>query len=67
MTSTATGFDLSALRRGLEQRDIDALLGLYADNAEVVEVSKRVRPARPPSSAARRKFEGTSRTSAVAR
>jgi len=47
MTSTATGFELSALRRGREPRAINARPGLYADNAEVVEVSKTSPPSSP--------------------
>lgn len=47
MASTTTGFDRAALRRGLEQNDLEALLGLYADDAEVVEVSKSSPPSSP--------------------
>ena len=48
MASTTASFDLPALRRGIEQRDAEALLRLYANDAEVVEVSK----INPPSSPA---------------
>ncbi|MBA3331524.1 MAG: nuclear transport factor 2 family protein [Actinobacteria bacterium] len=47
MANTTATFDLPALRRGIEQRDADALLGLYADDAEVVEVSKTTPPSTP--------------------
>ncbi len=47
MASTTTMFDSETLRRGIEQRDAEALLGLYADDAEVTEVSKTSPPSSP--------------------
>jgi hypothetical protein len=45
--STATVFDLETLRRGIEGRDPDALLSLYAADAEIVEVDT-LNPPRAP-------------------
>jgi hypothetical protein len=44
---TRTGFDLDALRRGLEERDPEAMLSLYADSAEMIEVDKSNPPNAP--------------------
>jgi ketosteroid isomerase-like protein len=46
MTTTTT-FDLDTLRRGIEQRDAEAMLSLYADDAEVTEVDKTNPPRAP--------------------
>jgi len=37
MSSAASGgtLDLDALRRGMEGRDLEAILGMYADDAEI--------------------------------
>lgn len=45
--STATVFDLDTLRRGIEKRDSDALLSLYAEDAEIVEVDTLHPPGAP--------------------
>ena len=44
---TRMDFDLDALRRGLEDRDAQAMLSLYADGAEMIEVDKRNPPKVP--------------------
>jgi hypothetical protein len=46
MPSTTT-FDLERLRRGMEERDADTLLSLYADDAEITEVDA-INPPRTP-------------------
>lgn len=46
MTTQST-FDLETLRRGIEERDPEAMLSLYADNAEVTEVDKSNPPNAP--------------------
>jgi hypothetical protein len=51
---TTTTFDLETLRRGIEERDADALASLYAEDAELVEVDKDHPPANP------RRFQGRS-------
>jgi hypothetical protein len=43
----ATGFDLDRLRRGIEDRDAEALASLYAEDAELVEVDQRDGPSSP--------------------
>jgi hypothetical protein len=43
----ATQFDLSAFKRAYEEWDIEALLGLYADEVELVQIDRD----NPPSSA----------------
>jgi len=45
--STSTVFDLETLRRGYEEWDIEALLSLYADNVELIQVDRD----NPPSAA----------------
>lgn len=45
--ATEKSFDLEALRRGIEQRDPEAMLSLYADSAEVTEVDKSNPPSAP--------------------
>jgi hypothetical protein len=49
MTTTAGGgtLDLDTLRRGIEGRDIDAMLSLYADDAEISVVDQRHTPSHP--------------------
>ena len=45
--STATAFDLAALRRAIEQRDAAGQLALYAPDAEVRLVDKIATPGKP--------------------
>jgi hypothetical protein len=45
--TTETSFDLDTLRRGIEERDPEAMLSLYADSAEVTEVDKSSPPNAP--------------------
>jgi ketosteroid isomerase-like protein len=42
-----TTFDAEALRRGIEERDAEALLGLYADDAELRVVDRDNPPSNP--------------------
>src|SRR5215213_9820384 len=44
---TRTSFDLEALRRGYEEWDIGALLALYADEVELIQID-RDNPASSP-------------------
>jgi SnoaL-like domain len=46
MTTTQM-FDLSALERGIEERDASAQLALYADDAEVTLVDRVAQPSAP--------------------
>ena len=45
--STSTSFDLDALRRGYEEWDIEALLALYADDVELVQIDRDNPPSAP--------------------
>lgn len=47
MTTVQTGFDVETLRRGVEERDADALNSLYADDAECILIDKTNPPGRP--------------------
>ena len=44
---TGTSFDLETLKRGYEEWDIEALLGLYADDVEVVQIDRDNPPSAP--------------------
>lgn len=43
----ATGFDFEALRHAEEQHDFDAMLDLYADDAEIHIVNRNTPPSSP--------------------
>ena len=45
--ASQTRFEIDALRHGIEDRDPDAMLSLYADGAEVIEVDKTNPPNDP--------------------
>jgi ketosteroid isomerase-like protein len=45
--STTKSFDLETLRRGYEDWDVEALLDLYADDVELIQIDRD----NPPSSA----------------
>jgi len=47
MTEQKTGFDFEAMRRATEGLDAEALLGLYADDAELRIVNKITPPSSP--------------------
>lgn len=44
---TGTAFDFAELRRAIEQSDADALIRLYADDAELVTVDRDAPPSAP--------------------
>jgi len=44
---TSTSFDLESFRRGYEQWDIDALLALYADEVELIQIDRDNPPSDP--------------------
>ncbi len=44
---TSTSFDLEALRRGYEEWDVDALLALYADEVELIQIDRDNPPSSP--------------------
>lgn len=45
--TTIQMFDLSALKRGIEERDASAQLAMYADDAEVTLVDRVAQPSAP--------------------
>ena len=48
MTTRAVGgLDFEALRRAIEGRDADTLVGFYADDAEVRTINRRTPPSSP--------------------
>ncbi len=47
MTEQRTALDFEALRRASEQRDAEALIGLYAEDAEVRIVNRETPPSSP--------------------
>lgn len=47
MTEQKTGFDFEAMRRAIEELDVDSLVGLYADDAELKIVNKSTTPSSP--------------------
>jgi ketosteroid isomerase-like protein len=47
MTEQKMGFDFEAMRRAIEGLDADALVGLYADDAELRVVNKSTTPSSP--------------------
>jgi ketosteroid isomerase-like protein len=44
---TRTSFDLETLSRGYEEWDLDALLGLYADDVELIQIDRDHPPSSP--------------------
>ncbi len=44
---TRTAFDIDAFKRGYEQWDIDALLSLYADDVEQIQMDDATPPSAP--------------------
>ena len=46
-TRTTGALDFEVLRRAIEGRDADTLLGLYADDAEVITVNRNSTPSSP--------------------
>lgn len=44
---TTTAFDIEAFKRGYEDWDIEALLSLYADDVEVVQIDRDNPPGAP--------------------
>jgi SnoaL-like domain len=55
---TSTSFDLEALRRGYEEWDIEALLGLYADGVELTQIDRDNPPSSPRVRRGKEVFKG---------
>ena len=55
---TRTPFDLEAFRRGYEEWDIDALLALYADEVELIQIDRDNPPSAPRVRHGKEMFKG---------
>ena len=55
---TSTSFDLEALRRGYEEWDVDALLGLYDDDVELIQIDRDNPPSAPRVRRGKDMFKG---------
>ena len=55
---TSTSFDLEAFRRGYEEWDIDALLALYADEVELIQIDRDNPPSAPRVRHGKEMFKG---------
>jgi ketosteroid isomerase-like protein len=55
---TSTSFDLEAFRRGYEEWDIGALLALYADDVELIQVDRDNPPSSPRVRHGKELFKG---------
>ena len=56
--ATSTSFDLEAFRRGYETWDIDALLALYADEVELIQLDRDNPPSAPRVRHGKEMFRG---------
>jgi ketosteroid isomerase-like protein len=65
-TKTTTGFDLDAFKRGYERWDIETLLGLYADDVELVQIDRDNPPSAPRIRRGKEMFRGMFEHCAVA-
>jgi ketosteroid isomerase-like protein len=55
---SGTTFDLEALKRGYEEWDIEALLALYAEDVELVQIDRDNPPAAPRVRRGKQVLEG---------
>jgi hypothetical protein len=55
---TSTAFDLDTLRRGYEEWDVEALLGLYADEVELIQIDRDNPPSSPRTRHGKEMFRG---------
>jgi ketosteroid isomerase-like protein len=55
---TSTSFDLEALRRGYEEWDVEALLALYADEVELIQIDRDNPPSSPRVRHGKEVFKG---------
>jgi ketosteroid isomerase-like protein len=55
---TSTAFDVDTLRRGYEEWDLDALLGLYADDVELIQIDRDNPPSSPRARHGKEMFRG---------
>lgn len=57
-TKTATAFDIDAYKRAYETWDIEALLALYADDVELVQIDRDNPPSSPRTREGKAVFKG---------
>jgi hypothetical protein len=55
---TSTSFDLETLKRGYEQWDVESLLGLYADEVELIQIDRDNPPSSPRTRHGKEVFRG---------
>ena len=55
---TTTGFDLDAFKRGYEEWDIETILGLYAEDVELVQIDRDNPPSSPRTRHGKEVFRG---------
>ena len=55
---TRTTFDLEAFRRGYEEWDVEALLALYADGVELIQIDRENPPSSPRVRQGKEVFRG---------
>ncbi len=55
---TSTSFDLEAFRRGYETWDVDALLALYTDEVELIQIDRDNPPSAPRLRHGKEMFKG---------
>jgi ketosteroid isomerase-like protein len=55
---TNAAFDLETLRRGYEEWDVEALLGLYADDVELIQIDRDNPPSAPRARHGKDVFSG---------
>ena len=55
---TSAQFDLDSFKRGYEEWDIEALLGLYADDVELVQIDRDNPPSSPRTRHGKEVFKG---------
>jgi hypothetical protein len=58
----STSFDLETLKRGYEQWDVEALLSLYGDEVELIQIDRDNPPSSRALATARRSSGGCSST-----
>lgn len=55
---TTTGFELAELKRAYEEWDIEALVGLYADDVELIQIDRDNPPSSPRVRSGKEMFRG---------
>jgi len=55
---TSTSFDLEAFSRGYEEWDVDALLALYAEEVELIQIDRDNPPSAPRRRHGKEMFKG---------